>query len=133
MFVKVVKSFLLILFLVFAFIDAANIVDLFSNSEVIHFDEGNPGPDYGVSNIAFSSVKINSSQNSLSAANFGSQAKRKSSFPKLLIYDQDSPSVLYSVQIKEESIASSEPPDYTILLDKTISKTIYIENCRLQI
>ncbi|MEW5844265.1 MAG: hypothetical protein AB1775_13475, partial [Bacteroidota bacterium] len=112
---KTIKSFLLILFLIFAFIDAANIVDLFSDTEVIHFDEGSPdSSDYVYSSAALYQHKINSSYNSSSKTNFSSHARKKSSLPKLLIYDQDSPSVVQDVQAEEVSIATFEPSDCTI-------------------
>ncbi len=120
--------------MIFAFIDAANIVDLFSDTEVIHFEEGNPDSfAYPGSGEVIYQAQLNSIHNSFPTTNFGSHAKKKSTLPKLLIYDQDSPSVVHDFKKEEESIFKFEPSDYVIPETQSISKTIYIENCQLQI
>lgn len=134
MFGKTIKSFLVILFLLFVFIDAANIADLFSDTEVVHYKEGNPDSlDYVSYGAAVYQLASNSFQNLSSKTYFGSHTKKKLSPPKLLIFDQDSPSVVHDIQADEKSISSIAPSDYTVPSDQTVSRVIYIEDCRLQI
>lgn len=129
-----IKMILGILFLVFVFIDAANIVDLFSNTEVVHYEEGSPSnPDlFGLSTTSFSTNVCNS-LNSFSKTNLQRHSKKKSSFSKLLIFDQDSPSVIHEVESQDQSIANIEPSNQTKPLDHIISTSLYINNCSLQI
>ncbi len=109
-------------------------MDLFSDTEVVHYEEGNPDTsDYVASGVPVNQLQTNSFHNSFTKTNFVSHTKKKSTFSKLLIYDQDSPSVVHDIQKEKESTFKFEPIDLTVPETKTISKIIYIENCQLQI
>lgn len=105
------------------FIDAANIVDLFTSSTVVHFDGDSPEISDQIN-----SFTSNPLENTISKSR-----NKKNDSSQEFIYDQDSPSVFFDTAEKCINLIPFHEEQNTSFIDFSNSKDIYLQNRRLQI
>lgn len=127
-FILIAKKIFFSIVILLLFIDAANVVDLFTLSDVVHFEGDEPDS----SDIDFANSTVPNSNGNL-ALSVISQPINKGNKSKDLIYDQDSPSVLNDLKKECENIFTIHPPKFCIQQSTAQIKPLYIENCQLQI
>jgi hypothetical protein len=118
-------KFILHLFvLFFLFADAANLLDLFTDSTVIHFEGDSPDSTDDDSAILNSSAPCEMA--------FPKSADQKQT-RKDLIFDQDSPSIVHEILKDCQNIFTLNKSKNTTPESQTKNKPLYIEYCQLQI
>jgi len=127
-FYKTGKFILHMFVLLFLFADAANLLDLFTDSTVIHFEGDSPDSSDDDSAILNSSVPFNGpSEMALPRSADQKQAHKD------LIFDQDSPSIVHEILKDCQNIFTLSKAKNRTRESQTKSKPLYIEYCQLQI
>ncbi len=119
--------FLHLIVLCFLFIDAANIVDIISDTNVIHFEDDS----FDSPEAAMINPEAKSFSQPLTFSGHSKSSNRR--YGHDYIFDQDSPSVINDVKEEFENHFSIDKSKDISFENPTIAKPIYIENCRLQI
>jgi hypothetical protein len=127
-FILITKKIFFLIIILLLFIDAANVVDLFSVSDVIHFEGDEPdSSDFYFANSTVPDSNVNFALSLISLPiNKGNKSKD-------LIYDQDSPSVINELKKECDNNFTIGSPKIFIQQSTKQTKPLYIENCQLQI